>query len=74
MHGPSLSSDNGLSRGDRMACEVHSTVDETWNYCPEERIGQAVDTYEDRPPEDLTQREKKKMRIHGQLNVREWQT
>jgi hypothetical protein len=30
--------------------QVYSTVNEIRIYIPEERIGQAVDTHEDRPP------------------------
>ena len=52
LHGPSVPREQGICRADgkKRRVQSHSTVNEIRIYIPEERIGQVVDTYEDRPP------------------------
>ena len=56
LHEPSSRGDHGLRRSDRDTCEIDGSVIILWRYIPQERISQAIDTYEDRPAQGLTQR------------------
>jgi len=60
LHGSSLHCDRGLRRCDHYIGQVHGTINE--DGISQERIGRAIDAYEDSPSEGLKQT---KMRVSG---------
>jgi hypothetical protein len=50
LHGPSAPKEQGVGRADPKRRRVYRSVNEIRSYTPQERIGQAVDSHEDRPP------------------------
>ena len=49
-HRPGVPTDRGVGSADPKSRLVHGTVNEIRSYTPQERIGDAVDSHEDRPP------------------------